>query len=238
MATGLGTLAASHDNDFSFDFLSLKKIHSKTQNIMKSIIKYFPLLVLTLMIAGCGGSGEQQQSTPDTSATLSEGQSAVKDDVSNPNIVQVAVGSADHSTLVAALKAAQYVDALTNVGPFTVFAPENSAFAKLPAGTVENLLKPENKAQLVAVLTYHVVPGKVYSKDQILELYLNKVYFGGGAYGVDAASRRFFDHGAEDISLAEAAIIAGLVKAPSRYAPTADAKAALDRAKVVVEVMP
>ena len=76
-----------------------------------------------------------------------------------------------------------------------------------------------------------------FSKDQILELYLNTVYFGGGAEGVDAASRRFFDHGAEDISLAEAAIIAGLVKAPSRYAPTADAQAALDRAKVVVEVM-
>lgn len=76
-----------------------------------------------------------------------------------------------------------------------------------------------------------------FSKDQILELYLNKVYFGGGAYGVDAASRRFFDHGAENISLAEAAIIAGLVKAPSRYAPTANAQAALDRAKVVVDVM-
>jgi penicillin-binding protein 1A len=76
-----------------------------------------------------------------------------------------------------------------------------------------------------------------FSKDQILELYLNKVYFGGGAYGVDAASRRFFDHGAEDITLAEAAIIAGLVKAPSRYSPTADAKAAIGRAGVVVEVM-
>ena len=76
-----------------------------------------------------------------------------------------------------------------------------------------------------------------FSKNQILELYLNKVYFGGGAYGVDAASRKFFDHGAEDISLAEAAIIAGLVKAPSRYSPTADAKAALGRAGVVVEVM-
>jgi penicillin-binding protein 1A len=76
-----------------------------------------------------------------------------------------------------------------------------------------------------------------FSKDQILELYLNKVYFGGGAYGVDAASRKFFDHGAEEISLAEAAIIAGLVKAPSRYSPTADAKAALGRAGVVVEVM-
>lgn len=76
-----------------------------------------------------------------------------------------------------------------------------------------------------------------FSKDQILELYLNKVYFGGGAYGVDAASRKFFDHGAEKLSLAEAAIIAGLVKAPSRYSPTADAKAALGRAGVVIEVM-
>lgn len=76
-----------------------------------------------------------------------------------------------------------------------------------------------------------------FSKDQILELYLNKVYFGGGAYGVDAASRRFFDHGAEKLSLAEAAIIAGLVKAPSHYAPTADAEAALDRASVVIDVM-
>ena len=76
-----------------------------------------------------------------------------------------------------------------------------------------------------------------FSKEQILELYLNKVYFGGGAYGVDAASRRFFDHGAESLNLAEAAIIAGLVKAPSRYSPTADAKAALGRATVVVGVM-
>ena len=76
-----------------------------------------------------------------------------------------------------------------------------------------------------------------FSKDQILELYLNKVYFGGGAYGVDAASRKFFDHGAEDLSLAEAAIIAGLVKAPSNYSPTADAQAAIDRATVVVVVM-
>ena len=75
------------------------------------------------------------------------------------------------------------------------------------------------------------------SKNEILELYLNKVYFGGGAYGVDAASRKFFDHGAEKMSLAEAAIVAGLVKAPSNYSPTADAKAALGRAGVVIEVM-
>ncbi len=75
------------------------------------------------------------------------------------------------------------------------------------------------------------------TKAQILELYLNKVYFGGGAFGVDSASRKFFDHGAEHLSLAESAIIAGLVKAPSRYSPTADAKAAVGRANVVVEVM-
>ncbi len=76
-----------------------------------------------------------------------------------------------------------------------------------------------------------------FSKDQVLELYLNKVYFGGGAYGIDAASRKFFGHEAKDLSLAEAAIIAGLVKAPSRYAPTADSKAAITRAAVVLETM-
>jgi penicillin-binding protein 1A len=76
-----------------------------------------------------------------------------------------------------------------------------------------------------------------FSKDQILELYLNKVYFGGGAYGIDAASRKFFAHPANELSLPEAAIIAGLVKAPSHYSPTADAGAAVDRAKVVLEVM-
>jgi penicillin-binding protein 1A len=76
-----------------------------------------------------------------------------------------------------------------------------------------------------------------FSKEQILELYLNKVYYGGGAYGIDAASRRFFAHGARELSLAEAAIIAGLVKAPSRYSPTADATAAIGRATVVLEVM-
>ncbi len=76
-----------------------------------------------------------------------------------------------------------------------------------------------------------------FSKRQILELYLNKVYFGGGAYGVDAASRKFFDHSATSLNLAEAAIIAGLVKAPSSYSPTADAEAAAGRAGVVLDVM-
>ena len=76
-----------------------------------------------------------------------------------------------------------------------------------------------------------------FSKDQILELYLNRVYFGGGAYGIDAASRKFFGHGADHLSLAEAAILAGLVKAPSNYAPTADVEAARDRSGVVLQTM-
>jgi penicillin-binding protein 1A len=78
---------------------------------------------------------------------------------------------------------------------------------------------------------------RMYSKDEILELYLNKVYFGGGAYGIDSASRKFFNHPADTLSLPEAAIIAGLVKAPSRYSPTADAQAAIDRANVVLQTM-
>src|SRR6476619_691674 len=76
-----------------------------------------------------------------------------------------------------------------------------------------------------------------FSKDQTLELYLNRVYFGGGAYGIDAASRRFFGHGADHLSLGEAAIIAGLVKAPSNYSPSADVEAARSRSGVVLQTM-
>jgi uncharacterized surface protein with fasciclin (FAS1) repeats len=77
------------------------------------------------------------------------------------NIIENAVNSKDHTTLVAAVKAAGLVDTLEGPGPFTVFAPTDEAFAKLPPGTVENLLKPENKAMLVKILTYHVVPGRM-----------------------------------------------------------------------------
>ncbi|MGA7456592.1 MAG: fasciclin domain-containing protein [Methyloceanibacter sp.] len=81
------------------------------------------------------------------------------------NIVQNAVNSKDHTTLVAAVKAAGLVATLSGKGPFTVFAPTNDAFAKLPAGTVDTLLKPENKGQLTKVLTYHVVPGRLTAGD-------------------------------------------------------------------------
>ena len=86
------------------------------------------------------------------------------------NIVQNAVNSKDHTTLVAAVKAAGLVDTLQSPGPFTVFAPTNDAFAKLPAGTVDTLLKPENKKTLTNVLTYHVVPGRLSAKDLMAKI--------------------------------------------------------------------
>jgi uncharacterized surface protein with fasciclin (FAS1) repeats len=81
------------------------------------------------------------------------------------DIVQIAAGNTDFSTLVAAVKAAGLVETLSSAGPFTVFAPMNPAFAALPAGTLDSLLKPENKGMLTSILTYHVVSGSVYAKD-------------------------------------------------------------------------
>jgi uncharacterized surface protein with fasciclin (FAS1) repeats len=86
------------------------------------------------------------------------------------NIVENAVNSKDHTTLVAAVKAAGLVDTLESPGPFTVFAPTNEAFNKLPAGTVDTLLKPENKAQLTKILTYHVVAGRISASDLMKQI--------------------------------------------------------------------
>lgn len=90
-----------------------------------------------------------------------------KDEMKAIDIVDTAVGAGQFNTLAAALTAADLVDTLKGDGPFTVFAPTDAAFAKLPEGTVEHLLKPENRDQLVAILTYHVVPGKVYAADVV-----------------------------------------------------------------------
>ncbi len=86
------------------------------------------------------------------------------------NIIQNAVNSKDHTTLVAAVKAAGLVDTLSGPGPFTVFAPTNAAFAKLPAGTVDTLVKPENKATLTKILTYHVVSGRLSAADLMAQV--------------------------------------------------------------------
>ena len=109
---------------------------------------------------GCANSPQQQTETVEQEE-LPSGQSAVQDDESQKNIVQVAVASPDHKTLVAALKAAEYVDALSNAGPFTVFAPNDAAFGKLPEGTVDDLVKPENKDKLRDILEYHVYVGVI-----------------------------------------------------------------------------
>jgi uncharacterized surface protein with fasciclin (FAS1) repeats len=90
---------------------------------------------------------------------------AAQADPAAKTVVEIASGNKDFSTLVAAVKAAGLAETLSGTGPFTIFAPTNEAFAKLPAGTVEDLLKPENKAKLAAILTYHVVSGKVMAAD-------------------------------------------------------------------------
>lgn len=128
----------------------MKKIAVKQFIIISS-------LAISILTTGCGG--KQQEPTATASATeeaAGAGQSAVQDDMSQKDVVKTAAGSADHSTLVAAVKAAELVDVLSNAGPFTVFAPTNEAFNKLPAGTVDDLLKPENKAKLQDILQYHV----------------------------------------------------------------------------------
>lgn len=100
-----------------------------------------------------------------TAGFLARPQIAAADQPAGKDIVDTAVAAGNFKTLAAALKAAGLVDTLKGAGPFTVFAPTDEAFAKLPAGTVEDLLKPENKEKLVAILTYHVVPGKAMAKD-------------------------------------------------------------------------
>ncbi len=124
---------------------------------MKNIVKTL-FIMATVISASCNSAPatESTQSDDAASTGASAGQSAVKDDVSSKNLVQTAVGSPDHTTLVTAVKAGELVDVLSNAGPFTVFAPTNAAFAKLPEGTVEGLLKPESKEALVNILEYHV----------------------------------------------------------------------------------
>ncbi len=121
---------------------------------MKLIKSLAMLSVLGAMVASCGEAKKEE--TVDTSELVEEAVEVVE----TPNIVGVASANADFSTLVAAVGAADLVETLSGEGPFTVFAPTNAAFDKLPAGTVETLLKPESKAKLTSVLTYHVVSGK------------------------------------------------------------------------------
>lgn len=153
----------------------------------------FPLLILSLglFIFSCGGNGNSNEasSTPaavpsakkETSHAL--GQASVKDDVSDANILNIAIGSKDHTTLVAAIQAAGIEHVIVNAGPLTVFAPTNAAFAKLPAGTVDELVKPENKAKLTGILTSHAAPGTYNIKQLKKEARKGrKIYTAAGDY--------------------------------------------------------
>ena len=115
-------------------------------------------MVIGLLVAACSGTAPQPAAAP-AEELKDGGQSTVQDDQSQKNVVGIAVGSKDHTTLVTAVIAAELVDVLSNAGPFTVFAPTNAAFAALPAGTVEGLLKPEKKSDLQDILQYHVAVG-------------------------------------------------------------------------------
>ncbi len=123
---------------------------------------YFQIaFVSACFFLACGGgektpAAEKQEAA---SPAADMGQAGVVDETSQKDIVKIAVGSADHTTLVKALQQVEYVNDLANAGPFTVFAPTNAAFAKLPAGTVENLMKPDQKENLQNILEYHVAVG-------------------------------------------------------------------------------
>jgi uncharacterized surface protein with fasciclin (FAS1) repeats len=125
---------------------------------MKTFTRLFAICILALMISCNQGTETKSESittTPDATS-VAGGQENVKDNDSQKDVVKVAMGSKDHTTLVAALKQAELVTSLSNAGPFTVFAPTNEAFNKLPAGTVDGLMKDDKKEDLQNILQYHV----------------------------------------------------------------------------------
>ena len=132
---------------------------------MKSNIKLFISALFVLLIFNCkneaNNNGESNTTVETETTEERTGQAFLTDDEGTPNCLQIAIGSPDHKTLVAAVQAAQVENALVNVGPLTVFAPTDAAFAELPEGTVENLVKPENKETLADILKYHVTPGNL-----------------------------------------------------------------------------
>src|SRR4051812_40401066 len=133
---------------------------------MKLKLFFTTMIASALILSSCNQNPKDERAKEMQAASPTVGQSAVQDDMSQKDVVKVAAGSKDHTTLVAALKAAEYLDVLSNAGPFTVFAPTNAAFDKLPAGTVEGLLKPESKDALRNILEYHVSVG-VYKLENL-----------------------------------------------------------------------
>ena len=128
---------------------------------------FFISTIVILLFMNCDSPETNATNTATSGIDQSKltGQSGVKDDESQKNILQIAMGSKDHTTLVAGVKAAGLQDVLTNAGPLTVFAPTNAAFDALPEGTLDNLLKPENKKTLANIITFHAAPGSYTSNN-------------------------------------------------------------------------
>ena len=129
---------------------------------MKPTLTMFLSIFTVLLFVSCNTDAKKQKNTNQSTTSVvdkTKGQAFIKDDGSTPNVLQIAIGSPDHTTLVAAVQAADLENTLVNAGPLMVFAPTNAAFDALPEGTVANLLKPENKNALANILKYHVTPG-------------------------------------------------------------------------------
>ncbi|MCB9245627.1 MAG: fasciclin domain-containing protein [Flavobacteriales bacterium] len=146
------------------------------------------LAALIFSLVSCAGGTQENSEQTQTDQSVAEqntplGQASVQDNVSDANILQVAIGSTDHSTLVKAVQAAQIEHVLVNAGPLTVFAPVNAAFEALPEGALEDLLKPENKPTLAGILTGHAAPGS-YDPAALRKESTKgrKIYMANGAY--------------------------------------------------------
>ncbi|NQV49533.1 MAG: fasciclin domain-containing protein [Candidatus Marinimicrobia bacterium] len=126
---------------------------------MRNVKFITSLCLVVLVLLACSPGGEQGSSGAAASFAKDHNQAGVKDDVSDPNILQIALGSPDHTTLVAGVVATHLENVLVGAGPLTVFAPTNAAFTKLPPGTLESLLKPENLSKLATIITSHASPG-------------------------------------------------------------------------------
>lgn len=159
------------------------------------ISRFIAILVLFIALA-CQNDKkalDENQSSTENGAESNKGQAFIEDESATPNILKVAIGSVDHSTLVAAVQAAQLENVLVNAGPLTVFAPTNEAFNNLPEGTVDDLLKPENKNVLADIIKYHATPGNLSvdflkkfkklgqanNQDVVVEVIDGEVFVGG-----------------------------------------------------------
>ncbi|MDX1601512.1 MAG: fasciclin domain-containing protein [Salinimicrobium sediminis] len=188
----------------------------------KPILLVIALGIFALAFTGCKQDTTAEDRTEDTASPVAtenvsnQGQAYIEDESDTPNALRIALNSPDHTTLVAAVEAAEVQNALVNVGPLTVFAPTNAAFEKLPEGTVEDLLKPENKGKLAYILKHHVAPSN-YPVDM-----LNKNIEKGRTLYMASGENVEITREGEDIFVGGAKIL-GTVKASNGWVHVVDA---------------